>query len=139
MKRIFMTGKTKKNTEPIVDAIRKITRNGAVPLKIRCIYADAAKQFNVSFFHESMSCGSELPDMVHYRTNELVYVIRGAVVVFLDSRRVPLKKGSCLFIPAGTAHRLKTGKQGMEAVSIFSPPIDPANPDATLVRRGKTS
>lgn len=129
---------TDKNTGLLPNDIKEIIAKGLVPLKIRHVYTNATSLFNISVFHESMPRGSEVPEMVHSRTNEFVYVIRGEVAGFLSGKEILLRKGDFMMIPAGTPHRLQTGGRGMEAVSIFSPPIDPANPDATVVsKRGK--
>lgn len=103
------------------------------PLKAH--YIPEASQLNVSFVHESMPSWSSGPKMIHSKTKELAYVIRGKAVGFLNGKKILLKKGDYLVIPAGTIHRFEAGKDGLEAVSIFSPPIDPANPDATVFKR----
>lgn len=129
----------KKKAEFYRGNVSEIVAKGLVPIKIHCVYTGTASQLNISVFHESMPRGTEVPDIVHSRTNELVYIIRGKVAGFLNGKKTMLKKGDYLVIPAGTNHRLKTGKQGMEALSVFAPPMDPANPDATVVPKRRVS
>lgn len=107
------------------------------PLSLRGIRA--AEQFNVSILHEFQPRYSKAPDVLHSRTKELIYVIRGRMSGFLDDRKVTLEEGDYLYIPAGTNHRFETGNKSVEALSIFSPPIDMSNPDARIVfqRKGK--
>jgi len=101
-------------------------------------YIPEAGQLNMSFVHEAMPPMSEAPVMVHSKTKELIYLICGKVTVLLNGKSISLKKNDCLVIPAGTTHQFKTKKEGMEAVSVLVPPIDPANPDATIVCNLKT-
>jgi len=100
-------------------------------LKMREI--PAAGQFNISMLHVALPPRSSELAVTHARTREFVFIIRGKAAGFLNGTRIPLKKGDYLVIPAGTRHRFETGAQGVEALSIFAPPIDPANPDAAVV------
>ncbi|OGS12296.1 MAG: hypothetical protein A2234_05905 [Elusimicrobia bacterium RIFOXYA2_FULL_58_8] len=121
----------KKSTEYLHGGISGLTAKLLGHLKMREI--PAAGQFNISMLHESLPCRSSAPEVTHSRTKELVFIIRGRAAGFLNGKKILLKKGDYLVIPPGTRHRFEAGKDGLEAVSIFSPPIDPANPDATVV------
>lgn len=126
----------KKNKFSHGNILRPITGSGCLaPLKAH--YIPEASQLNVSFVHESMPSWSAGPEVVHSKTKELAYIIRGKAVGFLDGEKILLKKGDYLVIPAGTIHRFEAGKDGLEAVSIFAPPIDSVNPDAKIVFKRK--
>jgi len=98
----------------------------------------AARQFKISMLHEMLLPRSSAPDVVHARTKELVYLIRGRITAFLDGSKFLFKKGDYFVIPAGTHHRFLTGAGGAEAFSIFLPPLGRRKFDAKIVFRRET-
>jgi quercetin dioxygenase-like cupin family protein len=100
-------------------------------LKMRTI--DVANTLNVTVLHESLPLNSSAPDVVHSHTCELVYITKGKAFGYLDNRRISLREGDYLFIPAKVKHRFETRGSKVEAVSIFSPVIDALHPDAKII------
>lgn len=110
-----------------------VRRLGGLEMRV----VDAARPFNVTFLHEALPPRAAAPYVVHSRTMELVYVTKGRMTGLLDGRKIALAEGDYLFIPPGTEHRFSTAGSGVEAVSIFSPPLDPDSPDAKIVFKKK--
>ena len=137
MKRTFMKKLIKKPAEFPHVSTRKSFARARCLAPLKAYYIPDANQLNVSFVHESMPRWSEASVMVHSKTKELIYLIRGKVLVFLNGKKILLKKDDSLVIPAGTTHQFKTKREGMEAVSILVPPLDPVNPDAEIVFKRK--
>ena len=89
----------------------------------------------VSALHVTLRAHSDTPCLVHKHTNEFTFVLRGRVDVFMDGRRYSLKGKDMLLIPAGAAHRIKTGEHSVEVLALFSPIVDMARPDAAPATR----
>ena len=100
---------------------------------------DAAHSFNLTFLHESLPPHGAAPYVVHSRTIELVYITKGRMTGRLDGREIDLSEGDYLFIPAGVEHRFEAAGSGVEAISIFSPPMDMNKPDAKIVFKKRSS
>ncbi|MFA6434166.1 MAG: cupin domain-containing protein [Elusimicrobiales bacterium] len=124
---------TKREPKSARDGIGKpvaLSKNSA-PLK--ACYIPEALKLHLSFLHETLPRFSVAPAVVHSKTEELIYITNGRVTAFMNDKKISLKKGEYLVIPAGTTHQFETENDGMEAVSVLVPPIDPANPDATVM------
>lgn len=87
------------------------------------------KGFGVTWLHENLPPFSDVPEIRHKKTNEAVFVTRGCAWAYLDGKKRKLRKGDFLLIRAGVAHRFKTAAQGVQALSLFSPAMDPEKPD----------
>lgn len=105
-----------------------------------------SKPYGVTLLHETLPPGSATPALYHRFTSEFVFVLNGSVTAYLDGRRVRLGAGDMCEIPAGMQHQFVTSRRKAEALSLFSPPLDPKKPDAhpgqdarTGVRFGKDS
>ena len=106
-----------------------VRRLGGLEMRV----LDAAGPLKVTVLHESLPPHGAAPYVVHSRTSELVYVTKGKMTGRLDGRKMELAAGDYLFIPPGVEHRFETAGSGVEAVSIFSPPMDLDKPDAKIV------
>lgn len=137
MERTFIKKPTKKPLKFSRGSIIKPIPGSESLAPLKAHYIPEASQLNVSFVHESMPGWSAGPEMVHSKTIELAYVIYGKATGFINGKKILLKKGDYLIIPAGTPHRFEAGRAGLEAVSIFAPPINPDNPDAEIVFKRK--
>ncbi|MFH2203909.1 MAG: cupin domain-containing protein [Elusimicrobiota bacterium] len=106
-------------------------------LAIRSLPVDKTG-FPVSVLHSALAPYSMEGPVVHERTSEFVFVIQGEAEAELDGRKLRLRRGDSLQIPAGTAHAFRTEASGVEALSVFSPALDAERPDAKLIRRRRT-
>lgn len=78
---------------------------------------------NVSIVHEHLPKGSELPAVMHRKTTELVFCLSGTLTAVLGKKRHVLRPGSIVWIPPGTWHRFISGKNDVECLSVFTPPL----------------
>lgn len=104
-------------------------------LKMRVI--ETARSFNITLLHEALPPNGAAPYVIHSKTVELVYVTKGKVLGILNGERINFSEGDYLYIPAGVEHRFETTDTGVEAISIFSPPMNFNKPDAKIVFRKK--
>jgi len=100
-------------------------------LEMRTIPFSAAGGLTV--LHESLPPHTDSPSVIHDRTTEFVFVYKGRVLATVGVDLVELSKGDFLSIPPGTVHRFCAGIEGAEAISLFVPGIDPANPDGRIM------
>ena len=78
---------------------------------------------NISIIHDHLPKNSELPAVMHRKTTELVFCLKGRLVVVLGRRRRRLKPGDIVWIPPGTWHRFISGRSAVDCLSIFCPPL----------------
>jgi glyoxylate utilization-related uncharacterized protein len=86
----------------------------------------------ISLVHEVMPKHSQVPYVSHDKTDELVYILSGGAIVDLDGKQTKVTQGDYFIIPSGTKHRFETKNKQMEALSIFSPPMNYDVPDTNL-------
>lgn len=84
-----------------------------------------AKPFlgDVSLIHLRLPARARLPNIHHRRTEELVYVLAGAMSGVLGGRRFRLRAGSLIYIPRGVWHQFETGTSPCEALAVFHPAL----------------
>lgn len=104
---------------------------------LRMRVVKTAHPVNFTFLHETLPPGGAAPYVVHSRTAELVFMVKGTIWGELGGQKIKLREGDYLFIPAGVEHKFEAGVSGGEAVSVFSPRMDPDKPDAKIVFRKK--
>jgi quercetin dioxygenase-like cupin family protein len=92
--------------------------------------AGRAGPFSVE--HVRMDPGSRTPPLHHARTAEFILVLKGGKTARLGSRRLRLRPGDCAYLPPGTIHEFVAGPRGVEVLTVFSPPLNFANPDVVL-------
>ncbi len=100
-------------------------------LEMRTIPFSAGDGLTV--LHEALPPNADSPSVIHDRTTEFVFVYKGRVRATVGGDLVELNKGDFLSIPPGTTHHFRAGMEGAEAISLFVPGIDPANPDGRIV------
>lgn len=93
----------------------------------------AANPFGVTLLHETLPPAASAPNVEHSHTIELIYVTKGKMLGYIDDLQMKLCAGDYLFIPAGVKHRFEACSNGVEAISLFSPPIDLDKPDAKII------
>ena len=74
------------------------------------------------------------PDHMHYY-DEVIYVLDGEGAMHMNGESTPLRRGSCIHLPARTVHCLENvGSDVMKVVAVFRPAGSPAAayyPDGT--------
>lgn len=103
------------------------------PLEMRVL--EAAGNLGITFMHELLPAKSSTPRVIHSKTTELVYLSKGKMVAYLNRKRVVIKEGDYILIPAGVEHVFETGGTIAEAISIFSPQLNMNKPDARIAAR----
>lgn len=67
----------------------------------------------------------EVEEHYHEKHSEVVYVLEGKGLMWLDGEEQTIEEGDCIFIPKGTPHRVKViGDQQLKVLSIQSPKFD---------------
>ncbi|MEK7389658.1 MAG: cupin domain-containing protein [Elusimicrobiota bacterium] len=94
----------------------------------------AARSFGVTVLHETLPPYTDTPPNLHKHTHEYVFVLSGQATAYLNRRYFQIKEGDMFAIPAGVAHRFKSGKKQLTALSVFSPAINFKHPDVHLLR-----
>ena len=110
-------------------------RFGAFKIKFMKIWANSP----VAIVNETMPPNTDVPPVCHRKTDEFVYILGGKAVVRLDGLESYVTKGSYLIIPRGTEHSFRTQRAKLEALSIFSPPMDKDKPDAKIIPKKNTA
>lgn len=75
------------------------------------------------------------PALSHAGTSELFLVLKGTVRAKIDGRARRFVQGDFAFLPPGSIHEFRAGKNGVEVLAVFSPPMDLKKPDIVLHRR----
>jgi quercetin dioxygenase-like cupin family protein len=113
---------SKRNAEGVSEKI-----SGA--LSFRLLNAEDESRQRITFMHIKLpSCGGHSA-VRHDHTQEWVYVLKGAARAKIDGETVSLRVGDYLFLPKGTWHEFTATEEGVEAISIFDPPLDWSKPD----------
>ncbi|MBI5242756.1 MAG: cupin domain-containing protein [Elusimicrobia bacterium] len=89
----------------------------------------------ISILHIRMPPQTQHPPVRHRRTDELAYVFSGRGRGVVGGRRMSLKAGDCIWIPAGTWHAFSSSADRMEVLSVFGPGIDMSRPDVELGKK----
>lgn len=70
--------------------------------------------------------------MRHLRTREWFIVIKGRGAGVIGGRRVAFRPGVMAYMPPGVVHHMSTARSAMEALVVFSPPLDTRKPGADV-------
>lgn len=95
------------------------------------------RRFDLSAVHVVLPRHAHVPAIYHAHTDELVLVLKGRAWAQLGARRRLLKPGDWLPIPARLPHRFLPITGAVEALSLFSPELDPKRPDVVSVPEGR--
>jgi quercetin dioxygenase-like cupin family protein len=76
--------------------------------------------------HHLVATGN-VPGHYHRFHDETVVILRGEGLLTLDAETREVRPGTVLLLPRGSAHRFAVTGAPMEAVSVFSPPLDDAD------------
>lgn len=87
------------------------------------------RRFGASVIHVARPPRSKTGSIVHDRTEEFIFVLRGSAVAELQGRRRVLREKDSLYIPAGVWHGFESLGRGVEILCVFSPSLDLKHPD----------
>ncbi|HBB65873.1 MAG: hypothetical protein A2X28_09805 [Elusimicrobia bacterium GWA2_56_46] len=101
-------------------------------------YFRIPENWPVSIAHETIpQNGKNIPYIVHKKTEEFVYILKGKAKAYLGNKSFNVSSGDYLSIPAGVKHRFVTGKDPIIALSVFCPPMTFSDFDAVAYPDGK--
>lgn len=109
-------------------ALSRIAVRAQGPLEVRFLPAPG-RLGAATFAHVRLPPGAAHPSIRHRRTDELAYVLSGSGSGVIDGRRLRLRPGDVLLIPAGSAHAFRAGPRGLDVLSVFAPALDLRDPD----------
>jgi quercetin dioxygenase-like cupin family protein len=81
----------------------------------------------------TLTPNTHLPEIYHQSTFEFFYVLRGTASGKLNGKMLTFNKGEYAYLPPGTTHDLSSGDAELEALAIFSPPLNLKKPDVVKV------
>jgi mannose-6-phosphate isomerase-like protein (cupin superfamily) len=58
----------------------------------------------------------------HFESDEILFVLDGTGFGILDDVRLPLEKGSCMYIPTGAWHGIENPETGLWLLWVITPP-----------------
>lgn len=96
-------------------------------LRIRYL-ADPSHLPKISVVHVTLPPRYRHPPLCHRRTHEWMMILRGSGKGIVDGRVVRFKPGTILYMAPGVMHQMGTVSTSLEAVVIFSPPLDIKGP-----------
>jgi len=123
-------------SKPGVHSVSKLKSRSFGPFKIK--FMETWANSPVSIVKETMPPNTDVPPVCHQKTDEFVYILGGKAVVSLAGFEAYVTKGSYLIIPRGTEHSFRTQRDNLEALSVFSPPMDKDKPDAKIALKKNT-
>jgi mannose-6-phosphate isomerase-like protein (cupin superfamily) len=88
-----------------------------------CIKADPGSgSSNMSVGTQHVPTGVGIRVHRHHKSDEVIHVLDGTGIVTLGDQRVPIAKGSTLFICKGTWHGFENPDGELELLWVVSPP-----------------
>lgn len=81
----------------------------------------------------TLSPNTHLPEIYHESTFEFFFVLKGTASGKLNGKPLRFERGEYAYLPPGTTHDLRSGRSELEALAIFSPPLDLKKPDVVKV------
>ena len=116
----------------LIDHIRDIPKKCFSKVELCSIFPHCTK--NVSLVYEYMPPHTKLPPVLHRRTDEMVYCLRGMFTACIGNKIYHLNPGNVVWIPKKTRHSFATGSNDVESLSLFIPAIHfDKNPDIFLM------
>jgi len=73
------------------------------------------------FVLSKMRRGTEPPPHVHSREDEFIYVLSGAITVFVDGEVFPVKAGECVFLPRRKPHGWVIMSAEIQVILLVTP------------------
>lgn len=97
------------------------------------------EKFSISAVKCFLSPHSSSFGVVHNKTEEIFYIIRGKGIINIESREFVVESGDYLHIDAGTNHRFETKDDSIEFLAFLSPALDSENPDMISIKKIKSN
>ena len=70
--------------------------------------------------------GEDIGKEIHTKEDQVLYLLSGRGVVYLNGQESEFKPGDCVLVPAGTEHNFTTtGEEPMKIITTYSPPHHP--------------
>lgn len=78
----------------------------------------------------SVNPGEDIGKEIHTKEDQVLYLISGKGVVYLNGIETDFNPGDCVLVSAGTEHNFTTlGDEPMKIITTYSPPH---HPDGTI-------
>ncbi len=90
--------------------IRELTKAGQVP--------------GAGIVHVRLPPRYEHVPLFHRRTKEWLMILKGTGRGKIGGRVIRFRPGVVVYMPPGTVHQMSTGSSPLEALAVFSPPMD---------------
>jgi mannose-6-phosphate isomerase-like protein (cupin superfamily) len=70
--------------------------------------------------------GEDIGKEIHPNEDQVLYLISGRGMIYMDGKEMDFNKGDCVLVPAGTEHNFTTiGDESMKIITTYSPPHHP--------------
>jgi len=106
-----------------LDRLERIPVHRLGPVRLKAVSA-LGQIPGAAVFHVTVPPRSRHDMILHRRTREWFMVIKGRGRGVIGGRRVTFRPGVVVFMPPGVPHQMMTGTCAMEAVVVFSPPLN---------------
>lgn len=93
------------------------------PVRLKAI-SELGQLPGAAVFHVTVPPRSRHDMILHRRTREWFMVVKGRGRGVIGGRRVTFRPGVIVFMPPGVPHQMMTGSSSMEALVVFSPPLE---------------
>ncbi|MEK7858263.1 MAG: cupin domain-containing protein [Elusimicrobiota bacterium] len=90
---------------------------------------DKSERRPFSVHRVRMKPGASHPPLFHARMSELFLVLDGSMRAKIDGRPRRFVKGGFAYLPPGAIHEFHAGRNGVEVLAVFSPPMNLNKPD----------
>lgn len=92
------------------------------------MHPDIHSNVKQSFAEAIVLIGSTTLLHKHIQSEEIYHIAHGEGLIFLGEEKCEVKDGDTIYIPSGTAHRIKnTGKTPLKILCCSSPPYSHAD------------
>jgi mannose-6-phosphate isomerase-like protein (cupin superfamily) len=103
-----------------------ITKDGSVIREL--MHPDVHGNVKQSLAEATIPAGGETVLHRHLKSEEIYHITRGQSIIFLGKEQCEVKAGDTIYIPSGTARRIKnTGKTPLKILCCSSPPYSHAD------------
>jgi len=111
---------------------KNITPRAMDCLEIRELMS--GKNSNLAIYHNTMRANVKHVEVVHDKADEFVYILKGTAGGTINSKKIKLKEGDFLFMPAGTRHKFETDGNDVEVISVFHAGFGSGSIDSRLAK-----
>lgn len=108
---------------PVVSVLKRIPHYCYAKLRIKELSA-AGQIPGAGVVHVRLPARYTHVPLFHKRTHEWLMILKGSGRGVIGGRVVRFRPGVIVYIPPGMLHQMGTGSVPVEALAIFSPPLD---------------